>query len=180
MKTEDSRRRFASGVVCAALVVCSLVAAGSDETGETDDFARGYVGVSGAMAMPQGGASHMRRLGGASLRGGWYATESLAAEGEAAWLENAAGLAVQGLWHWQGADLYGDLFGYSRFDPFFTFGARGWTGHGIGQVGPKAGVGAFWHLTDEWSLRADADATLGLDSGVAMLYTLTLGVQYAF
>ena len=35
-------------------------------------------------------------------------------------------------------------------------------------------------LTDNWSLRADADATLGLDSDVAMLYSLSLGVQYAF
>ena len=95
-------------------------------------------------------------------------------------MENAAGLAVQGLWHWQDADLYGRLFGYSAFDLFFTFGARGWIGDGLGQVGPKAGVGAFWHLTDDWSLRTDADATLGLDSCVAMLYSLSLGVQYAF
>ena len=56
----------------------------------------------------------------------------------------------------------------------------GLVGDGLGQVGPKAGVGAFWHLTDNWSLRADADATLGLDSCVAMLYSLSIGVQYAF
>ena len=172
--------QFASVAVCAALAVCGLSAFGSAEVEEADDFSRAYVGVSGAMVLPQGGASHMRRLGGASLRGGWYATESLSVEGEAAWLENAAGLAVQGLWHWQGADFYGDLFGYSQFDPFFTFGARGWVGDGLGQVGPKAGVGAFWHLTDSWSLRADADATLGIDSDVAMLYTLSVGVQLSF
>ena len=161
-------------------VACCLPAFGLHELEEADDFARGYAGVSGTMVLPQGGAPHMRRLGGASLRCGWYATEYLAVEGEAAWLENAAGLALQGLWHWQGADLYGDLFGYSQFDPFFTFGARGWLGDGLGQVGPKAGVGAFWHLADSWSLRADADATLGLDSGVAMLYTLSAGVQLSF
>lgn len=147
---------------------------------EADDFARFYVGIAGAMTLPQGGAAHMRRLGGAALRGGWYAAEFFSVEGEAAWMENAAGLTVQGLWHWQDSDFYGRLFGYSVFDPFFTFGARGWIGDDLGQVGPKVGVGAFWHLTDNWSLRADADATLGLDSDVAMLYTLSAGIQYAF
>ena len=167
--------------VALAFCMMALGATAQDTAvAEADDFARAYVGVAGAMTLPQGGAPHMRRLGGAALRGGWYAAEFLAVEGGAAWMENAAGLAVQGLWHWQDADLYGRLFGYSAFDPFFTFGARGWIGDGLGQVGPKAGVGAFWHLTDEWSLRADADATLGLDSGVAMLYSLSLGVQYAF
>ena len=161
-------------------IVCCLSAFGSAEIEEADDFARAYVGVSGAMALPQGGAPHMRRLGGASLRGGWYATECLSVEGEAAWLENAAGLAVQGLWHWQGSDFYGDLFGYSRFDPFFTLGARGWVGHGLGQVGPKAGLGAFYHLTDAWSLRFDADATLGLETNCEMVYSLAAGVQYSF
>ena len=172
-------------LVSTALAACLLAfGAFAQETtavvAEADDFSRAYVGVAGAMTLPQGGASHMRRLGGAALRGGWYMSDFLAVEGEAAWLENAAGLAVQGLWHWQDADLYGRLFGYSAFDPFFTFGARGWIGDGLGQVGPKAGVGAFWHLTDNWSLRADADATLGLDSSVAMLYSLSLGVQFAF
>ena len=139
--------------VSIALALCMMaLGATAQETAvaEADDFARAYVGVAGAMTLPQGGASHMRRFGGAALRGGWYATEFFAVEGEAAWLENAAGLAVQGLWHWQDADLYGRLFGYSAFDPFFTFGARGWIGDELGQVGPKAGIGAFWNLTDHW------------------------------
>ena len=162
-------------------VACCLPAFGSDgQEAESCDFDRYYAGVSGAMVLPQGGAAHMRRLGGASLRGGWYATEFFAVEGEAAWLENAAGLAVNGVWHWQDSDFYGRLFGYSPFDPFFTVGARGWVGGGLGQVGPKAGIGAFWHLTDSCSLRADADATLGLDSEVAVLYSLSIGVQFSF
>lgn len=132
-------------------------------------YNRSYVGLAGAVTLPQGG-SRMHRVGGATLRGGYYIDEFLAVEGETAWLENFAGLAVDVLWHW---------WGYERFDPFFTVGARGWIG-ARGQVGPKAGVGAFYHLTDEWSFRVDADATLGLDTDVEVDYSLSVGLQYSF
>ena len=138
-----------------------------------------YVGLSGSVTLPQGG-SRMHRVGGAAIRGGTYLTEDWAIEGEVAWLENFAGLGVQALGHFQGWGLYGDLFGYSRFDPFVTLGAKGWVGDGCGQVGPKAGLGAFYHLTDSWSLRADADATLGLETNCEMLYSISAGFQYAF
>ncbi len=138
-----------------------------------------YVGLSGSVTLPQGG-SRMHRVGGAAIRGGTYLTEDWAVEGEVAWLENFAGLGVQALGHFQGWGLYGDLFGYSRFDPFVTLGAKGWVGDGCGQVGPKAGLGAFYHLTDSWSLRADADATLGLETNCEMLYSISAGFQYAF
>lgn len=138
-----------------------------------------YVGLSGSVTLPQGG-SRMHRVGGAAIRGGTYLTEDWAVEGEVAWLENFAGLGVQALGHLQGWGLYGDLFGYSRFDPFMTLGAKGWVGDGCGQVGPKAGLGAFYHLTDSWSLRADADATLGLETNCEMLYSISAGFQYAF
>ena len=141
--------------------------------------AEAYVGMSGSVLLSQGG-SKMHRLGGAAVRVGSYLNENWAVEGKAAWLENAAGLSVQALGHFQGWDLYGNLFGYSRFDPFVTLGAKGWIGHGRGQVGPKAGLGAFYHLTDNWSLRADADATLGLETNCEMLYTLSVGVQWSF
>ena len=137
------------------------------------------VGLSGSVTLPQGG-SRMHRVGGAAIRGGTYLTEDWAVEGEVAWLENFAGLGVQALGHLQGWGLYGDLFGYSRFDPFMTLGAKGWVGDGCGQVGPKAGLGAFYHLTDSWSLRADADATLGLETNCEMLYSISAGFQYAF
>ena len=138
-----------------------------------------YVGLSGSVTLPQGG-SRMHRVGGAAIRGGTYLTEDWAVEGEVAWLENFAGLGVQALGHFQGWGLYSDLFGYSRFDPFMTLGAKGWVGDGCGQVGPKAGLGAFYHLTDSWSLRADADATLGLETNCEMLYSISAGFQYAF
>ena len=160
------------------LGLLSLVLPSSAEVEEVG-FDRWFVGASAALTLPQGG-SRMHRIGGAAIRGGSYLTENWAAEGEVAWLEDAAGLCVDALGHFQGWDLYGDLFGYSRFDPFVTLGAKGWIGRGSGQVGPKAGLGAFCHLTDSWSLRADADAALGLETGCEMLYSVSLGVQHSF
>ncbi len=138
-----------------------------------------YVGGGAAMVLPQGGSS-MRRAGGAVFRAGYYLNEDLAIEGEAGPVENLAWLGASALWHWQGAAIYGDYFGYSRFDPFFTIGAAGFVGSRPGQVGPRAGVGAFYHLTDNWSLRGDATVLLGLDREVEADYTLSLGVQYSF
>ena len=161
-------------VLCLTSAVLSAVA---DE--ESDGFDRWSVGAAAALTMPQGG-SRLHHVGGGALRGGYYLSENWAAEGEVAWLEDAAGLAVDALGHFQGWDFYGDLFGYSRFDPFVTLGAKGWIGRDCGQIGPKVGLGAFYHLTDEWSLRADADATLGLETNCEMLYSLAVGVQYSF
>lgn len=168
-------------LILAAAAVLQLAATQSAAFAAEDSEEEGgwYVGVSGALLLPQGG-SCMHRVGGAALRGGCYVSDDWAIEGEAASLEDAAGLACAALWHVQDWSLYGDLFGYSRFDPFLTAGARGWIGRGCGQVGPKAGIGAFYHLTDNWSLRADADATLGLDTAREMLYTISVGVQYSF
>ena len=161
-------------VLCLLSVVLTAAA---DEA--TDGLDRCFAGASAALTLPQGG-SRLRHVGGAALRGGYYLSENWAAEGEVAWLEDSAGLAVDALGHLQGWDFYGDLFGYSRFDPFVTVGARGWIGRGCGQVGPKVGFGVFYHLTDEWSLRADADATLGLETDCEMLYALAVGAQYSF
>lgn len=156
-----------------ALFCASNLAAATNEVSfaEEEAFDRFYVGLSGQLALPEGCAPHLRRLGGAALRGGYYLTEYWAIEGEAAWLEDSAGLAADALWHW---------WGFEQFDPFFTIGARGWIGRNIGQVGPKAGIGAFYHLTDAFSLRCDADVTLGLDTRVEADYTLQVGVQYSF
>ena len=161
------------------VVGCLLFAVLSADAEEAVGFDRWYVGANAALTLPQGG-SRMRHVGGAALRGGYYLSENWALEGEAAWLEDAAGLGVDALGHFQGWELYGDLFGYSRFDPFVTVGARGWIGRDCGQVGPKAGLGAFYHLTDAWSLRVDADATLGLETNCEMLYSISAGVQYSF
>ncbi len=154
-----------------ALMAIAAVAAASPSVASEDvgeyEFDRWYAGAAGTMVFPQGGSA-MRRLGGATARIGYYLTESLAVEADAAWLEDCAGLGVQGLWH---------IYGYERLDPFLTFGARGWID---GNVGPTAGIGTFYHLTDSWSLRFDVQSTLGLDGGCAMVYMVGAGVQYSF
>ena len=162
------------GFILAFAVALSALA---DE--EEVGFDRWAVGLSGQVLLPQGG-SRLHRVGGAALRADGYVTESWAAEFEAAWLEDVVGLSAVALGHLQGCALYGDYFGYSRFDPLVTVGAKGWVGRDCGQVGPKAGIGAFYHLTDSWALRADADATLGLETNCEMLYTLSVGVQWSF
>jgi hypothetical protein len=169
---------MARSVLMAALVACSLAATAAPEESEAAGLGEAYVGVSGAMVLPPGG-SRMRRLGGAEAHAGVFMSECIAAEAVAGWMENCASLAVRGLVRFCAFDLYDRYFGYSRFDPFFTFGARGWLGS-CGQVGPQAGIGAMYHLTDDWSLRLDAGATLGLDSEVEVVHSLSIGVQHAF
>ena len=154
-------------IVFAAIASLSIVSPAVEDEDDDYELDRWYVGASATLVMPQGGGD-MRRLGGATARVGYYVTEALAVEADAAWLEDCAGLGVQGLWH---------IWGYERFDPFLTFGARGWID---GDLGPVAGLGAFYHLTDNWSLRADAQATLGIDSDCDMVYSLGAGVQYTF
>lgn len=157
-------RNFSAAVLAAAVTAFSCAA----QEEETCEFDRMYAGAAGTMVFPQGGAK-MHRRSGAALRAGFYLSEFWAVEAEAAWLEDRAGLAAKALWHW---------WGYERLDPFFTVGARGWLGGG--QAGPAGGAGAFYHLTESLSLRVDADATLGLDSGAVMVYSLSAGLQMSF
>ena len=154
-------------ILLAAVASLSVVSSAVEDDDDGYELDRLYAGSSATLVIPQGGGD-MRRLGGATARVGYYVTEALAVEADAAWLEDCAGLGVQGLWH---------FWGYERFDPFVTFGARGWID---GDQGPVAGLGAFYHLTDNWSLRADAQATLGVDCDCNMVYSLGAGVQYTF
>ena len=43
-----------------------------------------------------------------------------------------------------------------------------------------ADYAGVWHMTEAWSLRLDADATLGLDSRAEVVYSIAAGVQYSF
>lgn len=156
----------------------ALVASLSLRAAEDDAFSdveecemnRRYVGAGATMVLP-GGDADIRRLGGASVKCGYYFAEFWAAEAEIASLENYAGLSAAVLWHW---------WGYERFDPFFTFGVKGRIGHGDDQFGTKFGTGCFYHLTDSWSLRFDADVTLGLETETETVYTVSAGFQYSF
>ena len=146
--------------------------ADADEAG--DEW---YAGGAAQILMPQGGSS-VGRLGGAAARGGRYFGRSFAVECEGAMLENSATLAARAVWHLNGWREFDMLFGCERFDPFLSAGAKGLIHDG--QVGPFAGIGAFFHLTDYWALRLDADAMLGLDTEAKMLYTVSLGIQRFF
>lgn len=157
-----------SAVALVAIFAFSSVGAAEENVFEETDFSRFYVEAGAAMVLPQGGAEMPRRTG-AALRGGWYFAEFWAVEGEVSWLEDRVGFSAEALWHW---------WGYERFDPFFTMGAKGWMDNG--QVGPAAGFGAYYHLTENWSLRFDADAAVGVDSGAEMIYSLGAGIHFAF
>jgi hypothetical protein len=128
-----------------------------------------YVGASAAVVLPEGGGD-MRRQGAAAVRGGVYVADLWAVECEFALLERSAAVTAAALWHW---------WGYERFDPYFRFGARVWTGR-CDEAGPMAGTGAFFHLSDNLSLRFDADAVLGVERENEMAYTIAAGVQWSF
>ena len=164
------RKSFA---ICAAIAPLLALAASADEPAESG----WYAGGAAQLVLPQGG-SRMRRLGGGAARAGRYLTDSLALECEAAWLEDSAALAARAVWHLHGWEEFDMLFGYERLDPFLSAGARGWMHDG--QVGPSAGLGAFYYLTDDWALRLDAEATLGLDTRVETVYSISAGIQYFF
>ena len=160
-----------------AAILCALAIFSA--TAEEEEEPHGaYAGAAGAMTLPQGGA-HVNRAGGALLRAGVHLSDDYAIEASVGQLEGYTAFGVGSLVHFYTFDLYDRFFGYSAFDPFFTIGANGWLDGRRGQVGPSAGLGAFWHLDDNWSIRADATATLGLDTDVEMLYTVTVGIQYS-
>ena len=141
------------------------------------DLPQRYVGAAGTLVLPQGGSS-MRRLGGAAARAGLYLSDALAVEVEAGSFEDLAGLAARGVWHMQGWESFGRLFGYERLDPFLSVGARGWLP--AGQVGPAFGVGAFYYLGDSWAIRVESELVVGLDSSVETVHSLSVGLQYSF
>ena len=176
MKAMAKSLKVATTFVSLALAL--TVGAAEAESEEECGFDRWYVGAAAELVLPQGGLAKTPRLGGATARVGYYLTDWAAVEGAASALENRAGLAARALVHWRGWTEYDMLFGYSRFDPFFAVGAKGWLKDG--GVGPSAGVGALYYLTDSCALRADADATLDLDGDVGMVYSLGVGVQLSF
>ena len=167
--------KISAALACAFLAVLPAVAA---EEGAGAPF-EVYAGASGTLVLPQGG-TRLGRLGGADAFVGFGTGEGMSLEFAAGRHENETFLSLRELVHFYAFETYDRLFGYSAFDPFFTFGASGWIGGPSGQVGPSAGIGALWHLDDNWSLRFDASATLGIDGDVEMVYSVSAGLQYAF
>ena len=157
-----------------ALIFLSVSTVAAQEL-ESQWLSTAYVGAAGTLAFRQGG----ERVGGGDVRLGVELSDAFSPELDAGWHENSAFLALQDLVHLSAFEMYDRFFGYSRFDPFFTFGGGGWIG-GFEQFGPMAGIGAFWHLDDNWSIRAEASTILGLDGECEMIYLMSVGLQYSF
>ena len=179
--------------VLAVLALALPVAAEDESSG----YAPAYLGASGGLFLP-GNGSLLKRAAMASARGGWYLSDNLALELEGGAAPNAVSsrggnatvtmFAARGLFHLTGIEEFDKLFGCERFDPFVTFGAAALfaSRHVFADdshrtaIGPTVGVGAFYHLTDRWSLRFDATAAMAVDTPCGMAYGLSLGLQWSF
>ena len=194
------------GIMCAVkkiltamlFTACAYAACAADSSAEEDTAGDGwYAGASGGVILPGGGNS-LRRAAGAGLRCGRYFTDYVALELEGFSVPSAVcdhggnaavfGALMQGVFHFSGWDEFDMLFGCERFDPFLALGAGACFAdrHVFADdshrtaLGPVFGLGAFYHLTDSVSLRADARAQLCCDSPCGMLYGVSLGLQYSF
>lgn len=184
-------RVFSLLVFLAALAVPAITSAAEDSV------AGGYVGASSGVLLP-GNGNTLRRAAEVSVRGGYSITDYLALEVEGVCVPSAvsraggnatvSGVSFASVWHFAGWETFDRLFGCERFDPFMTLGvgsrwaSRDVFGEGAPRaaIGPVWGIGAFYHLTESWSLRADARAQLCCDSSCGMLYGVSLGVQYSW
>ena len=170
-----------------------LFAFGEEEVGTPVSW---QCGVAGGMMLPGNGNS-LRRAAAVVVRGGWSVTDDLAFETELACVPHASSreggatisaVSARALFHLTGWETFDKLFGSERLDPFVTAGLQATfasryvfaeDSHRTG-IGPCLGVGTFYHLTESWSLRFDATATMAVDSPCGMLYGVTLGIQKSF
>ena len=177
-----------------AFLALALPGMAEDESG---GFPPAYLGASGGIFLPGNGNS-LKRAATVSARGGWYLSDNLALELEGGCAPNAVSshagnatvttFAARGLFHLTGIEEFDLLFGCERFDPFLTFGATALfaSRHVFADdshrtaIGPTAGVGAFYHLSDRWSLRFDATAAMAVDTPCGMAYGLSFGLQWNF
>lgn len=153
--------------------ITSLVAIASPAVEEA------YVGGGVLSTFVQGGSKMRHRVGGAANIGVYFSPD-IAAEFEVGELEGQTSLAAKALWHLHGWEEFNLLFGYERFDPFLAIGARGFLGDGAGDIGPLCGLGAMYYLSDNWALRFDGDASVGLDTTPTGIYSVALSLRYSF
>ena len=77
---------------------------------------------------------------------------------------------------------------FNRWDPYLTVGAGYLRAQDhvlddaaeLRVFGPRVGAGLMYHLTDNWSLRADARAAMSLEQSCEFIYTADAGVAYRF
>ncbi len=200
LDTWTLRCRAEYAILCAVkkiLILAVLAVCGGAVADETDDGALWNAGASGGMFLPGGGNS-LKRAAVVSVRAGRYLSDALAVEMEGGCVPKSSlstgghatvtAFAARGLFHLSGIEEFDMLFGCERFDPFATFGVAALfaSHHAFADgshrtgIGPSAGIGAYYHLTDSWSLRFDATAAMTADSRCGMAYGIGLGVQRTF
>lgn len=164
-----SLRMFFAGMALGAALTATAAEDDYLEFAEVGEYEHFYADAQATLVLPEGGrGERMRRLGGATVRFGGYISDAWALEGAAGLHENRGYGAAGVLWHW---------WLYEKFDPYLRLGAAVWA---PGTAGPMAGWGCFWHFDDYWSLRADVDWTLGIDSGCTGVFAFSFGLQYSF
>ena len=171
-----STSRLILSAVAAAGILCSQVKAD-----ELVDAPRWYVNPGIGMIFPEGNQAIDEGLN-LNLRLGYDLTDHWSVETEASFAPNMTnnerwtqkkqrmyGLGVDALYHFDR---------YSRFDPFLS---AGWAvymadrnvfeeGDRSTLTGPRIGLGAMYHLTDNFSLRADSRALMSVDKRHEMQY----------
>lgn len=179
--------------VCSMVVLLAIgLARGQDEVplAEENQSSRWYISPGVGMLFFQG--SHPAEEGfNMALRLGYDINDSWSAEVGASWAPNISdgrkgrksqhvnGFFLDGLYHF-------DRF--ERFDPYLSAGVGNFRadkkvfceGDQHTVWGPRAGAGFFYHLTDSWSLRADAHSFMAIDHHPAMMYSFDLGFAYRF
>ncbi len=93
--------------------------------------------------------------------------------------QSVRGLFLDGLYHFNR---------FERLDPYLTAGMGYYRandrvfceGGEYSVAGPRVGAGVMYHLSDRWSLRADARAFMALDTTCEFIYTADAGVAYRF
>jgi hypothetical protein len=155
-----------------------------------------YAGGGGSLMLP-GHGNTLRRAAAVTVQGGWYVTDFWALELAGMCVPHASSarggttvdaLSLRGLFHLSGWEAFDKLFGCERFDPFATCGAsaafssRAAFADGTRRtgIGPTAGIGFFYHLSEHWSVRAEATAGLAVDEDCGMIYAVGIGVQRLF
>ncbi len=129
------------------------------------------------------------------LRLGYDISDHWSAEGGVSWAPNVTddhdsperfgGQSIRGA-------FMDGLFPFNRFerwDPYLTAGLGFYdannhetfnNGDSDCIMGPRVGIGVMYHLTDNWSLRADTRAFMGLAKDNEFIYTADAGVVYRF
>ncbi|MDD3543764.1 MAG: outer membrane beta-barrel protein [Kiritimatiellae bacterium] len=171
--------------------LCAFAFGFSAVAEELTESPRWYVSPGVGMIFPEGNQPIDEGLN-LSLRLGYDLTEHWSTEGEFSWAPN---MTNNDRWRQKAQHIYGlgldalyHFDRYSRFDPFLS---AGWAvymadrdvfsegGHST-LTGPRVGIGAMYHLTDNLSLRADGRALMSVDKTHEMQYTLDAGVVYRF